>query len=121
MRLSEEIKAKIDELSLQKGDLFLFRDIFEASFMFSLTMILKREWKTYLRDKMKFGIMIMSTILRFFFVGILFKDVVPSRELTNLNPIRALAEAQSVAFICIASTVNIAINTVALSSRHLFI
>lgn len=66
---------------------------------------------------MKFGAMILNTIMRFLLIGILFMDSVPSREEinSNLSPVTDFITIQSVAFNVVASTVMTALNTVALT------
>jgi hypothetical protein len=80
-------------------------------------MLLKRDWTIFWRDKMKFGAMILNTIMRFLLIGILFRDSVPPKDEINSNPypVRDFIAIQSVAFNVVASTVMTALNTVALN------
>jgi hypothetical protein len=91
-----------------------------ASFGFSMSMLLKREWTTFKRDRMKFGAMILNTVMKFLLVGILFMDVVPSREAINADPVNMFRGIQSIAFLYVPATVMPSLNTVALTSIFLF-
>lgn len=88
-----------------------------ASFMFSFYMLLHRDWTIFWRDKMKFGSMILNTVMRFLLIGVMFRNTVPSKTAIDNNPtpVTDFIAIQSVAFNVVASTVMTALNTVALT------
>lgn len=88
-----------------------------ASFLFSLWMLIKRDWTTYWRDIMKFGSMLLNTIMRFILIGVLYLNFIPERNIINIDPIKAFRAIQSLAFNCVASTIFISLYTVALSRK----
>lgn len=65
---------------------------------------------------MKFGAMILNTVMKFLLVGLLFMDTVPSKEVVNVDPVNMFRAIQYVAFLYVPATVMTALNTVALTS-----
>jgi hypothetical protein len=88
-----------------------------ASFWFSFYMLMKRDWTIFWRDRMKFGVCLLNTIMRFLLVAIIFMDAIPSREEILFAPSFAFIDIQSIAFNVVASTIMPSINIVALASK----
>jgi hypothetical protein len=89
--------------------------------MFSFWMLLKRDWVTYWRDRMKFGAMLLNTVMRFILIGLLYLNFIPSRDVIGSDPISYFRNIQSLAFNCVASTIMTSINTVALTRIYFII
>lgn len=106
----------MDELNATKNSLAQFKDIYMASFIVAFWLLLKREWWTYWRDKSKAGILVINILAIFCFVGLLFKDAIPSRSTINSDPIGIFFTIQSVAFICTAAVAVTALNSISLTS-----
>ena len=112
--ISDEIHEKIDQVNDTTGDINISNE-FQASFWFSFLMLFKRDWTIFWRDRMKFGVCLMNTVMRFLLVGILFMDVIPDRSIISLFPVEAFIGIQGLAFNCVASTVMPSINVVVLA------
>ena len=69
---------------------------------------------------MKFGSIVLNTIMRFILIGILYMNFIPPREEIALDPITSFRVIQSLAFNCVASTIFPALYTVALTSNCIY-
>ena len=76
--LDGEVNEKIDLIKSKGGDLH-FENIFIASLLFSFKLLLIRDWTIFWRNPMKFGSVVLNTIMRFLLVGFLFMHMIPSR------------------------------------------
>lgn len=93
-----------------------FSNLFLASFFFSFLLLLKRDWRLFWRDRMKFGSTIINSITRFLLIAILFMNTIPERIYFVFDPVKIFIGVQGLAFLCVASTVMPAIFAVALVS-----
>jgi hypothetical protein len=92
-----------------------------AEFMFSFWMLLKRDWTTYWRDRMKFGAMVFNTLIRTIFIGLLYLNFIPSRDVIASDPISFFRNVQSLVFLEVASTIMQSLYTVALNRIYFII
>jgi hypothetical protein len=60
--------------------------MYMPSFFFSFSMLIKRDWTIYWRDRMKFGVCLLNTIMRFLLVAIIFMNTIPKREEIAIAP-----------------------------------
>lgn len=102
----------------QRTSLQQFGDIYMASFCFSFSLIIRRDYLNIFRGGWKVKVIALQTIMKMLLLGMLYLHSVPSAQdlSTSAVPAQSFIFAQTASFSNVAGNLMPALLSVALSS-----